>query len=161
MNAVSIEAGESQRQDARPRQASRPPNTLPNVCPALAAAEEIARLEAGLALACRKIDAAPHTSPDLPRLEADYEALILAAEDARAQLAAADATSVAGATAQLLAAIRDIRVRDDVERARARVLEERALRFLGGADILGRETGRCISRTAYPASRAISSSESS
>lgn len=146
MNAASSEVFGTPREGA-PASAPLSATVRPNVCPALAAAETVARLEASLALACRKIEAAPHTSLDLPRLEADYEALILAAEAARADLAEAEATSVAGAAAQLLAAIRDIRVRDDVERARASVLEERALRFLGSADILERETARCISRT--------------
>ncbi len=146
MDTVSIDLCESQRQVAPAR-----PTIRSNICPALAAAGEIARLEAGLVLACRRIDAAPHNSPDIDRLGAEYEALILAAEDARARLAEVEATSVAGAAAQLLAAIRDIRMRDDVERARAGLLEERALAFLGAAEILGRETAQGISRTTWRA----------
>jgi len=67
------------------------------------------------------------------RLEtfADQVARLLG--EARGRLAEVEAVSAAGAMAQLLAAIRDVRVRDDAERERAKDLEAKAVRCLGDA----------------------------
>ncbi len=94
---------------------------------------------------------------------------MLAAADARDRLAKVQAVSAAGAMAQLLAAIRDIRVRDDAERERAKDLEVRAVRFLSAARLFDPNFCSKLSQTnlgnrpapPYPASRAISASESS
>jgi hypothetical protein len=69
------------------------------------------------------------------QLEAISDELMLAADDARDRLARVEAISAAGAIAQLLAAIRDVRVRDDAERERSKDLEARAIRFLGAAQL--------------------------
>jgi hypothetical protein len=69
------------------------------------------------------------------QLEAISEELLLAADDARGRLSKVDAVSAAGAMAQLLASIRDGRVRDDAECERGKDLEARAVRFLANAGL--------------------------
>jgi hypothetical protein len=104
------------------------------------------------------------------QLEAISDELMLAADEARDRLSKIEAVSAAGAMAQLLASIRDIRVRDDAERERARDLEAKAVRFLSDAQLFdpsfcGRlsqtKLGRRFASPAYTASRAISASLSS
>jgi hypothetical protein len=118
-------------------------------CPAAACAAAIVRLEGfvshvGLLLG----DARLARSPGLmAQLEAIQDELILAADDARDRLAKVDAISAAGAMAQLLAAIRDTRVRDDAERERARDLEAKAVRFLAGANLYDARFARTLSET--------------
>jgi hypothetical protein len=142
-------------------------------CPAAACAAAVVRLEGFVDQVARlHAEAQLARSPDLMRqLEAISDELMLAADDARDRLAKVESISAAGAIAQLLAAIRDIRVRDDAERVRAKDLEVRAIRFLGAAQLF--EAGFCskLSQTklgnrvatpaAQPASLAISASESS
>src|SRR5689334_21542556 len=69
----------------------------------------------------------------LKELEGIAEELVLAADEARDRLAEVEAVSAAGAMAQLLAAIRDVRVCDEAERERAKDLEAKAVRFLSNA----------------------------
>jgi hypothetical protein len=106
-------------------------------CPAAACAAAVVRLEGFIDQVARlHAEAQLACSPDLMRqLEAISDELMLAADDARDRLAKVEAVSAAGAIAQLLAAIRDIRVRDDAERDRAKDLEARAVRFLGAAQL--------------------------
>jgi hypothetical protein len=137
-------------------------------CPAAACAAAVVRLENLIAHVDRlKEQAALARSADLiERLEEIADELMMTAEDARSRLAQVEAVSAAGAMAQLLAAIRDVRVRDDAERHRARKLEARAVRFLGTAGLFDAHFCRQVSQTVtarapYPASRAISASESS
>jgi hypothetical protein len=119
-------------------------------CPAAAIARDIARLEALVDVA-RHLIARAAPSPDcvplMRGLEAILDDLILAADEARDRLAEAHPLSAAGAIAQLLAAIRDIRVGDDHECGRAKDLEAMAAGFLAAAsfDLGGRATG--ISQT--------------
>ena len=49
--------------------------------------------------------------------------------------------------AQLLAAIRDVRTRDDAETKRARDLEAKAVRFLAGAGLYDARFARALSGT--------------
>jgi hypothetical protein len=102
-------------------------------CPAAAAAEELARLEAYLDLVLHGLNQAITATPAVPgallrQIELHAEASIEAMEAARTRLSGATARSAAGAMAQLLAAIRDTRVGDNP--ARAALLEAQAIRFL-------------------------------
>jgi hypothetical protein len=81
------------------------------------------------------------------QLEAIQDELILAAHDARDRLAKIDAVSPAGAIAQLLAAIRDIRVRDDHESERAKDLEARVVHFLASAGLYDSQFSNAVSQT--------------
>lgn len=140
-------------------------------CPAAACAAAIVRLEGFSDQVARLLTEAKLTSsPDLiGKLEAIADELMLAADDARDRLSKVEAVSAAGAIAQLLAAIRDIRVRDDAERERAKDLEVRVVRFLSAARLFDPNFCSKLSQTnlgnrqapPYPASRAISASESS
>ncbi|HEV7693117.1 MAG TPA: hypothetical protein VGO52_19940 [Hyphomonadaceae bacterium] len=104
-------------------------------CPAAACAAAIVRLETfGDQVARLLGEARVGRSVELVgELEEIAQELALAADDARDRLAEVEAVSAAGAMAQLLAAIRDVRVRDDAERERARDLEAKAVRFLSNA----------------------------
>lgn len=118
-------------------------------CPAAACAAAIVRLEGfGAQVARLLTEAKLAHSPDLmSQLEAIAEELMLAADDARDRLSKAEAVSSAGAMAQLLAAIRDVRVRDDAERERAKDLEAKAVRFLGAADLYDASFCNTLSQT--------------
>jgi hypothetical protein len=72
---------------------------------------------------------------------------MIAADQARTRLAEVDAVSAAGAAAQLLAAIRDIRVSDDMEVVRAKDLEARAARFLSSAGLSDAAVCKRLSQT--------------
>ncbi len=140
-------------------------------CPASAAGDGVARLEAYRDLAASLRGEAEALCPEAPaalqvQMEAMADDLACECDAARDRLAMVDAVSPAGAIAQLLAAIHDLRVNDDAERERARELEARAIGFLGRSGLLGPEMARRLSRTArggaidpQPAMRAISSSE--
>jgi hypothetical protein len=140
-----------------------------NFCPAAACAAAIARLEMALdQIDNLKAEARLARSPDLMKsLEAISDDLLLAVDEARTRLSQIDPISTAGACAQLLAAIRDIRVGDDMERLRARDLEARAVRLLEWVGLSETSICRKLSQTKiggrlsahYPASRAISASE--
>lgn len=118
-------------------------------CPAAACAAAIVRLEAFIAQVTRlTAEAELARSPDLMRqLETISEELMMAVEEARDRLAQVQAISAAGAIAQLLAAIRDVRIRDDAERERARDLEAKAIRFLGAANLYDPHFCRSISQS--------------
>jgi hypothetical protein len=125
---------------ANTTQAQTPPtgtNDPIEFCPAAACAAAIVRIEGFIDHVARLMDEARLArSPDLmEQLEAISADLILAADEARDRLARVDAVSAAGAMAQLLAAIRDVRVRDDAETRRAKDLEARAVRFLANAGL--------------------------
>jgi hypothetical protein len=138
-------------------------------CPAAACAAAIVRLEGFIDhLARLHAEAQLAGSPGLLRqLETISEETMLAADEARDRLSKVEAVSAAGAMAQLLASIRDIRVGDDAERERAKDLEARAIRFLGAAQLFDPTFCNKLSQTKlgrrrappYPASRAISASE--
>ena len=140
-------------------------------CPASKAARKLTRIETCAALIDRSLSQiTPNdkaTRPELIRnLEGVQLKLSLDAERARDELANAEAVSPAGAIAQLLAAIRDMRINDDDERRRAARLEMRALDYLATSRLLNPRDARRISRTPpppadQPASLAISSSERS
>ncbi|HEX5007196.1 MAG TPA: hypothetical protein VFV70_08800 [Hyphomonadaceae bacterium] len=83
----------------------------------------------------------------LGKLETISDSLMIAADHARTRLSEVDAVSAAGAAAQLLAAIRDIRVRDDMELTRARDLEARAARFLSSAGLSDAAICKRLSQT--------------
>jgi hypothetical protein len=106
-------------------------------CPAAACAAAIVRLEGFIDHVARlHQEAQLARSAELIRqLDAIQDELMLAADEARDRLAKVEAVSAAGAMAQLLAAIRDVRVRDDAERERAKNLEARAIRFLASAGL--------------------------
>ena len=118
-------------------------------CPAAACAAAIVRLEGFITHVTRlHAEAQVARSPDLmAQLEAISDELILAADEARDQLAKVEAISAAGAMAQLLAAIRDVRIRDDAERERAKDLEAKAIRFLGAANLYDPHFCRSISQS--------------
>lgn len=122
---------------------------LVSFCPAAACAAAIVRLEGFIDHVARLHEEARLAgSPDLMKqLEAISDELILAADDARERLARVEAVSAAGAMAQLLAAIRDVRVRDDAERERARDLEAKAIRFLASANLYDAAFCRSLSGT--------------
>ena len=114
-------------------------NTV-DFCPAAACAATVVRLEGFVANVSRLLEEARLArSPDLMHeLEMVHSDLVLAADAARDRLASVVAVSAAGAAAQLLAAIRDVRVRDDAERERAKKLEARAVQFLDSAGLFDR-----------------------
>jgi len=118
-------------------------------CPAAACAAAIVRLEAFIAQVSQLVaEAQVARSPDLMcQLEAISDELILAVDEARDRLAQVEAISAAGAMAQLLAAIRDVRIRDDAERERAKDLEAKAIRFLGAANLYDPHFCRLISQS--------------
>lgn len=118
-------------------------------CPAAACAGAIVRLEGFIDHVSRlHVEAQVARSHDLMRqLETILEELILAAEDARDRLGQVEAVSAAGAMAQLLAAIRDNRIRDDAERIRAKDLEAKAVRFLGAANLYDAHFCAALSQT--------------
>lgn len=139
-------------------------------CPASKAARRLTRIEECATLVDRslaRMGADAMTNPALLRsLETVQLKLSLDAERARDDLANASAVSSGGAIAQLLAAIRDLRVNDDDQRARAIRLETQATDFLARSGLLDPRNARRISRTHattafQPASRAISSSDRS
>lgn len=106
-------------------------------CPAAACATAIVRIEGFVDHVARLMDEVRlGRSPLLmAQLEAILDELIIAADEARDRLAEVQAVSAAGAMAQLLAAIRDVRTRDDGEARRAKDLEAKAVRFLASADL--------------------------
>lgn len=118
-------------------------------CPAAACAAAIVRIEGFVDDVARLMDEAPRgRSPDLvAQLEAISCELIMAADEARDRLAGVQAVSAAGAMAQLLAAIRDVRTRDDGEVRRAKDLEARAVRFLASADLYDAGFAKALSGT--------------
>lgn len=118
-------------------------------CPAAACAAAIVRLEGFIDHVARlHLEAQLARSPDLmQQLDAIHEELMLAADEARDRLAKVEAVSSAGAIAQLLAAIRDIRVRDDAERERAKDLEAKAVRFLANANLYDAHFSGKLSQT--------------
>lgn len=122
-------------------------------CPASAAAEGVARLEAYRDLAANLRGETEALCPEAPaalqrQMEEMADDLAMETDAARDRLALADAVSPAGAIAQLLAAIHDLRVNDDHERGRARMLEARALGYLLRSGLLDFEAARRLSRTA-------------
>ncbi|MEQ1782699.1 MAG: hypothetical protein ABMA14_15150 [Hyphomonadaceae bacterium] len=112
-------------------------------CPAAACAAEIVRIEGVIDHIARLIQEAEAAREPalLAQLEEVLDDQILAADEARDRLARAEAISAAGAMAQLLAAVRDIRIRDDAEARRAKDLEAKATRFLADARLF--EPGFC------------------
>ncbi|MFT3723104.1 MAG: hypothetical protein QM773_05905 [Hyphomonadaceae bacterium] len=126
-----------------------PPKDPIEFCPAAACAAAIVRLEGFLAHVARLHEEAQLArSPDLmTQLEAIQDELMLAADEARDRLAKVEAVSAAGAIAQLLAAIRDIRIRDDAERERAKDLEAKAIRFLANASLYDTQFSNMLSQT--------------
>lgn len=118
-------------------------------CPAAACAAAIVRIEGFIDHVARLMDEARlGRSPDLmAQLEAISDDLIIAADEARNRLAEVQAVSAAGAMAQLFAAIRDVRTRDDAEARRARDLEAKAVRFLAGAGLYDARFVRALSGT--------------
>jgi len=118
-------------------------------CPAAACAAAIVRIEGFIDHVARLMDEARlGRSPDLmAQLEAISDELIIAVDEARDRLAEVQAVSAAGAMAQLLAAIRDVRTRDDAEARRARDLEAKAVRFLAGAGLYDARFVRALSGT--------------
>lgn len=118
-------------------------------CPAAACAAAIVRLEGFITQVTRlAVEAHIARSPDLMcQLGTISDELILAVEEARDRLAQVEAISAAGAMAQLLAAIRDVRVRDDAERERAKDLEAKAIRFLGAANLYDPHFCRSVSQS--------------
>ncbi len=118
-------------------------------CPAAACAATIVRLESFTNhVACLMQEARLARSPELmAELEAISDELSMAADEARDSLAKVEAVSAAGAMAQLLASIRDIRVCDDAELERAKDLEAMAVRFLGEARLFDRQFCNVLSHT--------------
>lgn len=118
-------------------------------CPAAACAAAIVRLEGFITQVTRlAVEAQLARSPELMcQLGMISDELILAVEEARDRLAQVEAVSAAGAMAQLLAAIHDVRIRDDGERERARDLEAKAIRFLGSANLYDPHFCRSISQS--------------
>ncbi len=118
-------------------------------CPAAACAAAIVRLETFADQVARLLgDARMAGSAELMgELEAISDELMLAADEARDRLAEVEAVSAAGAMAQLLAAIRDVRVRDEAERERAKDLEARAVRFLSEARLFDAQFCGLLSHT--------------
>lgn len=118
-------------------------------CPAAACAAEIVRLEGVIDHIARLIleaEAARETTL-LAQLEEVLDDQILAADDARDRLARVEAVSAAGAMAQLLAAIRDVRMHDDAEARRAKDLEAKAVRFLSDAKLFDSPFCKSLSGT--------------
>jgi replicative superfamily II helicase len=118
-------------------------------CPAAACAAAISRLE-GIIDLIAQLKAEPRFAQSLTilgKLENISDSLMIAADHARTRLSEVDAVSAAGAAAQLLAAIRDIRVSDDMEMSRARDLEARAARFLSSAGLSDAAVCKRLSQT--------------
>jgi hypothetical protein len=118
-------------------------------CPAAACAAAIARIEGFVDHIARLMDEArlgcsPHL---MAQLEVISDELIIAADEERDRLAEVQAVSAAGAMAQLLAAIRDVRTRDDGEARRAKDLEAKAVRFLASADLYDAGFAKALSGT--------------
>ncbi|MEZ5938011.1 MAG: hypothetical protein R3C52_07300 [Hyphomonadaceae bacterium] len=121
-------------------------------CPASACANLIGRLDAYFELVQRGLARASDRKSGVPdmllqQMEAHADEVLMDLEAARWRLAEADAVSPAGAMAQLLAAIRDYRVGDDEELARARALEARAHAFFRRARVLAPETAVRLSQS--------------
>lgn len=118
-------------------------------CPAAACAAAIVRLEGFVDHVSRLLEEAQLArSPELIRqLESVSAELMLAADEARDRLAQVEAVSAAGAMAQLLAAIRDVRIRDDAEAVRAKDLEAKAVRFLTNAKLYDAKFAKALSQT--------------
>jgi hypothetical protein len=118
-------------------------------CPAAACAAAIVRIEGFVDHVARLMDEARlgHSPYLAAQLEAISGELIIAADEARDRLAEVQAVSAAGAMAQLLAAIRDVRTRDDGEARRAKDLEAKAVRFLAIADLYDAGFARTLSGT--------------
>ncbi len=116
-------------------------------CPAAACAAAIVRIEGFIDHVTRLMDEARlGRSPDLmTQLEDISDELILAADEARDRLAQVQAISAAGALAQLLATIRDVRIRDDAEAKRAKDLEAKAVRFLARAGLYDARFAKALS----------------
>ena len=116
-------------------------------CPAAAAAAEIIRLESVVDHVARLITEAEVAREPvlLVQLTTLSDDLLLAADEARDRLAHVEAVSAAGAMAQLLAAIRDTRIRDDAELKRAKDLEAKAVRFLAEANLYDAQVCRTLS----------------
>ena len=142
-------------------------------CPAVAAAEAVRQADHGLDQ-IEDIAGGAVALPEHERvvvfdtLERLRSGLIDESELARDRLAMAEAVSPAGAIIQLLAALRDARVRDEREIRRSRALEARAMGYLSRSGLLDADCVRSVSQSPglamgldYPASRAISASESS
>jgi hypothetical protein len=106
-------------------------------CPAVACAAAIVRLEGFADQVARLLSEAQLSRSEnlMRQLEEISDELTLASDDARDRLSKVHAVSAAGAMAQLLAAVHDIRVGDDAERERARDLEAKAVHFLGAAQL--------------------------
>ena len=118
-------------------------------CPAAACGAAISRLEAIIDMIAQ-LKTEPRFAQSLTilgKLETISDSLMIAADHARTRLSEVDAVSAAGAAAQLLAAIRDIRVRDDMELGRARDLEARAARFLSSAGLSDAAVSKRLSQT--------------
>lgn len=118
-------------------------------CPAAACAAAIVRIEGFVDHVARLMDEARigRSAELMAQLETISDELILAADEARDRLAEVEAVSAAGAMAQLLAAIRDVRARDDAEARRAKDLEAKAVRFLASAGLYDAGFARTISGT--------------
>lgn len=118
-------------------------------CPAASCAGVIVRLESLLAqLARLQAAAEPARSPAvMTHLEAVKDELLIAVDEARDRLAQAEPVSAAGAIAQLLAAVRDIRIRDEHECERAKDLEMRAVGFLTRASLYNPDFASALSQT--------------
>lgn len=118
-------------------------------CSAAACAAAIVRIEGLIDHVARLMDEAcrSRSSDLMVELEAMSDELILAADEARERLAQVEAVSAAGAMAQLLAAIRDVRARDDAEAKRARDLEAKAIRFLASAGLYDARFVKALSGT--------------
>ena len=133
-------------------------------CPAAAIASEIGRLDLLIEIAGQLSGLAAQSAdcaPLLRGLEAISEDLLMAAEDARERLAQAEAVSSAGAIAQLLAALRDQRVRDEDYLKRSRILVARAMRFAHGAQLMDASTCQRLSQMRFvetPARPALAAS---
>ncbi len=118
-------------------------------CPARACAADIIRIEARIEDAIRlRDDAHRERRLDLAcQMEAVLGDLFLAADEARERLSQVEAVSAAGAIVQLLAAIRDTRVRDDHECERARTLEAKAIRHPEVCGLLDAQACGALSQT--------------
>lgn len=126
-------------------------------CPAVACAAAVVRLEGFVDHIARLHSEAKlaGSAALMRQLEAISDELIFAADDARDRLASVRAVSAAGAMAQLLASIRDGRVRDDAERVRAKMLETKAVRFLADAGLFDQGFCRHLSQTQLSAEKPV------
>lgn len=121
-------------------------------CPAFANARGVIQLEACIASAGRFLSPVLASGGSTPArttecLEEAWAGLLSETEDARTGLADVAPTTVAGAVAQLLAAIRDIRIGDDFEIARARTLERQAVGFFIRSGLIDAGFAEVISQT--------------